>query len=133
MVAAKTINVTEIYINIQVTNLYKYRLLGADNQLLPESGLYSNWIVSHLSMPHRVWASAMWLNQNSLLWVCFHTSYHRSMSVYSNQSINQSFYCNKAWQNTHLHKKNTVKRQWTKDNSYAQDINTRRILCRNNG
>jgi len=26
------------------------------------------------------------------------------------QSINQSFYCKKAWQNAHLDKKNTVKR-----------------------
>ena len=45
----------------------------------------------------------------------------------NNQSINQSFYCKKAWQNAHLDKKNTVKRQWTRDNSYAYDINTRKI------
>jgi len=36
-----------------------------------------------------------------------------------NQSINQSFYCKKAGQNAHLDKRNTVKRQWTRDNSYA--------------
>jgi len=35
------------------------------------------------------------------------------------ESINQSFYCKKAWQNAHLDKKNTVKCQWTRDNSYA--------------
>jgi len=35
-----------------------------------------------------------------------------SLALEVNQSINQSFYCNKAWQNAHPHKRNAVTRAW---------------------
>jgi len=54
-------------------------------------------------------------------------------------SINQSFYCNKAWQNAHLHKRNAVKHQWTKDKAMPRistqekySIETMAMLMSNN-